>query len=521
MSVVRLPFLSYSKWLTFGTLFYLLVPFLLFLTGWIRPIYGLPACFLLLVCAYQTFKQTKRILIVTPSCSALLAILFLTLLWCFRAGLGEWTPQSSDFIKHNLVFADLVKFSWPVRYIQEPDQPFLCYYLAYYLPIALVAKLLGINSVPILSFTWSAAGLYFFFNWVLVIARQYWLGAILGFTLLSGFRALNHLFIYSIQFLNKNLFGEKLQLFTRDTNNLNDISFSSHDIVRFTHNIDQWVYTPNQALGGWLAVAWIYVLLQNRLLGSILFISALTLFYSPFSVLGFLILIVAYWPPNWRDFISVPNLIGSAIVCFFLLSYYLAHYPLNASGWNLPNTPGKVIHDLNLIVTDIVLPFGVVWWLYYQFRVLTAQQFNFMLLVSIVKLLCIFFYVGYNSDLLQRLLISLSSLFYIFMGIAIQKAAQQPHFRLKMSLLFVALVILSFRPIHILFIQWKYVLFDYKMQPMQIGYLNKHYRSVNEINKAVFRDYAKYRTYDYKFQYLGNRHDFFGRFLMKPDLNSE
>ena len=523
MSVLRFPFISYNNWLTVGTLFYLLFPFLVFLAGWVRPLYGFPACLVLLVCAYQSLKKASSVQIVTPPRPALLAIMLLTLLWCFRAGMGEWTPQSSDFIKHNLVFADLVKFPWPVRYAQETGQPFLCYYLAYYLPVALAAKVLGIHYVPILSFIWSTGGLYLFFNWILVIGGRYRLGAILGFTLLSGFRVLNHLTIYVIQALNKVYFQDKFKLFTSETNSLKKINFESHDIVRFTHNIDQWIYTPNQALGGWLAVAWLYVLVQNKQYGLVTFISALTLFYSPFAVLGFSVLILTHWPQNWRSLVSVPGLSGATVVCFFLLSYYLAHYSLNASGWNLPNTSGKLIHDLNLIVTDIILPLGVIWWLQYRFRVLTTQQFNFMLLASVIKLLCMFFYVGYNNDLLLRLMISLASIFFILMGIALQKAAQKTHYQLKIRLLFVTLIVLSFRPIHIISVEWKNVFANYKfrIQPKEIGYLEKHYSSVNELNQAVFGNYAKYRTYDYKFQYLGNHQDFFGRFLMKPDLNSE
>ncbi|BCM90768.1 hypothetical protein IAD21_02629 [Abditibacteriota bacterium] len=64
-------------------------------------------------------------------------------LMCFGSGIGGWGYQSSDWNKHNAVLADLVRFEWPVRYMEAPDAVHLTYYTAFYLPAALVGKVFG------------------------------------------------------------------------------------------------------------------------------------------------------------------------------------------------------------------------------------------------------------------------------------------------------------------------------------------------------------------------------------------
>ena len=58
----------------------------------------------------------------------------------FGVGTYDWAN------KHNLIFADLVRFSWPVVYHGEGTPSsglMLVYYVGYYLPAALVGKVMG------------------------------------------------------------------------------------------------------------------------------------------------------------------------------------------------------------------------------------------------------------------------------------------------------------------------------------------------------------------------------------------
>ncbi|MBK8781599.1 MAG: hypothetical protein IPO22_07285 [Anaerolineales bacterium] len=81
----------------------------------------------------------------------------------FLSGVGGYTFQNWDHHWRNAVLHDLINYDWPVFYSTPESGPvkMLVYYVGYWLPSALVGKLLG----------WQAAN-FFLFLWT-------WLGVIL------------------------------------------------------------------------------------------------------------------------------------------------------------------------------------------------------------------------------------------------------------------------------------------------------------------------------------------------------
>ncbi|WP_420149372.1 hypothetical protein [Spirosoma sp.] len=486
---------SYARWLTGGTLFYLLFPFLLFLAGWIRSILAIPACLSILVSTYYFLKQTYSDRLESAPFKYQIGILLLAIYWCFIAGLGEWMPQSTDFFKHNLVFADLVRFDWPVRY---EHSGFLCYYLAYYLPVALAGKLIGIQFVPALSFLWSLGGLYIIFNWILVIGGHYRAGALLGFTLLSGF----HLIRFGV---NK-LFGLSISMMYK----------TLPPLVYYPYSIKQWLYIPQQVLGALLVVGWVYVeMFQRKRYTSVFYISSLGLFYSPFAIIGLTPLIIAGWPTHWRQFISIPNLLGASIVTFFLAGYYLAHYPINASGWNFPSTGTEFCFLINTLFADVALPFLLVWLIHQRYNVLTKQQMVFISIASIIKLLLAFYFVGYNNDLLMNASLSLSSILFILMGIALQQLSEKVPNQWPVRFISILLIVISFLPAYMhvsLFTDYSETRRYANVAPSlnkTVGY------TINDLNQFMHYRFKPNQYYDFARQYIGNPDHFFNRYILK------
>lgn len=127
-------------WRIYLLLWTLAVPLLIFLLSWIKPLYGLPAllCLTLVLFSYKIEWNS-----VTPLNEIILAI-FTVVLVVF-SGNGEFSFQTYDHFKHNLIFADLVKYNWPVYYPATDEH--LNYYLGYYLVPALFGKILGVQWV--------------------------------------------------------------------------------------------------------------------------------------------------------------------------------------------------------------------------------------------------------------------------------------------------------------------------------------------------------------------------------------
>jgi hypothetical protein len=85
------------------------------------------------------------------------------------SGVGGFSIQDGDYIKHNSFFFDLTNYSWPLAYEKTgvDDAPrMLNTYLAYYLPSALVGKLMGFSFGYFFSFIWVCLGLFLTLLWI-------------------------------------------------------------------------------------------------------------------------------------------------------------------------------------------------------------------------------------------------------------------------------------------------------------------------------------------------------------------
>lgn len=144
------------------TYIYLLIPFILFCTGWLRLSIALPLTAFMLWVLWGLWKsaqppdQSISIRVMIPA-------IFLTGLWILLSGVGGYAFQNWDHHWRNAVFHDLIAYDWPVAYSSTERGPIrmLVYYVGYWLPSALVGKAFG----------WSAAN-FFLFLWT-------WLGILL------------------------------------------------------------------------------------------------------------------------------------------------------------------------------------------------------------------------------------------------------------------------------------------------------------------------------------------------------
>lgn len=130
--------------INFAICFYLYIPILIFLCGWIKLYLAIPAIVLIFLVLYKVNGTeveenglfTHKGLLVLIGCAVCL------MFWCILSGLGAFTSQSSDWGKHNVLLEDLVNYKWPVRYGFNGGGV-MDYYIAGYLFPALLGKMLG------------------------------------------------------------------------------------------------------------------------------------------------------------------------------------------------------------------------------------------------------------------------------------------------------------------------------------------------------------------------------------------
>ena len=152
------------------SLLYLTLPFILFLFGWIRLTIALPFALVLLFALYKLLfpnsqspisQSTNLPLPTTHWSLSTVYWLLITALWLFLSGIGGYAFQNWDHNWRNVVFRDLMNFDWPVYYAQPESGPvkMLVYYIGYWLPSALIAKLTNWQVANFALFAWTLLGL--------------------------------------------------------------------------------------------------------------------------------------------------------------------------------------------------------------------------------------------------------------------------------------------------------------------------------------------------------------------------
>jgi len=142
-------------------LLYLVFPLLIFWWGWFAWWVALPCTLGLTIVLISILQRFPSSPLTFHAPKTWLLYTLLAFGWTYLAGVGGFQPQHFDYFKHNLILNNLIQFDWPVRYT---DGTYLCYYHAYYLPAALLAKWLGgTSTAPYTIFTWTWLGVLLLF----------------------------------------------------------------------------------------------------------------------------------------------------------------------------------------------------------------------------------------------------------------------------------------------------------------------------------------------------------------------
>lgn len=157
---------------------YLLLPIIIFMFGWLKPVYACLGSFAILGLAVQLFhsffktEENTVSLLTGKNCSFWIFVLIICGIWVYLSGIGSYTYQNADYWVRNPIFHDLSTYSWPVYYdlsAQSEVVQSVCgketaafsYYFTWWLPVCLIAKLFhlpyGIRNI--LLYLWALLGI--------------------------------------------------------------------------------------------------------------------------------------------------------------------------------------------------------------------------------------------------------------------------------------------------------------------------------------------------------------------------
>jgi len=384
-----------ADWLVWSTIFFLGISQVIYAVSWLRWYVAIAYVAFLLVSFATTFRNetidsrdTATVWLRWPLVMAIAAIIFI---WNYFSGVGYFSYQNSDWIKHNAIMFDLINKPWPVFYsiMNDGDNQSLTlvYYLAYYLPIALIGKL----------FSAKFAVTYFalIYNIFATSLSVLWLFRLVG-------RA-------SVLILLSFVFFSGLGIVHYWVNNVNPLWTDCIEwwvgkrLLQFSSNSTALYWVPQQVFGAWLGTS----LLLHQFMSkdgteNTLFYWSLSLFWSPFIFIGQIFLVGAdLLYKKFRGIVSMQNILGAGATVIILGFFYTSRIDKNSPTFlNISD----LIYYWDRIATFIELQLLIfIPFILWVFRKGIDKRYRYLFLVLLLNLVCAMtFRLGLNNDFCMR-----------------------------------------------------------------------------------------------------------------------
>lgn len=386
--------LPLSQWLT---LLYTCIPVVVFLFGWITTPIAIPiiasVIWSLAISARGAFRaQSPK----DPNQlrNGVLIFLLATGL-SFFTGLSDLLPQSNDYLKHNLILADLAEYQWPVRYSDGESPFYLCYGIGYYLVPALIGKVTNITWIPWLSFAWSLLGIILL---LLAIGRHFPNRRFVSMILVISASGLGAVWlVLKNGILNNLLFGPEAS---------HDTSSTLMSMGLFTSNLDfftRLLYQPQHGIIGLLVTLAVfeYTTRLNRPSEAFAILAA-TLTWSPLSAIpGGMILglsLIKNGIPRFNHS-TVAHCISGTLMTALAIAYYLPHVPITDKNaiWETAIGFSWIPWYLGFVCCFVLIPVSGLFWLEWKKPFLLELKPVLIAMILILLITPLFKY-GFYSD---------------------------------------------------------------------------------------------------------------------------
>ncbi|WP_064197115.1 MULTISPECIES: hypothetical protein [Emticicia] len=414
------------KQLKLFTVSYLLIPNIIFILTWLNLIWATLGFVAAVFSFYSFWKNTTKsqeevsaLRLSKIDGSTIFYLIIFTLVLGVFFSLGNFgLGQSYDYFKHNTIVKELIKKPYPIVYENETrygilnEPAILGYYMAYYLPTAIICKFIGMGLSNILLYIWGAIGIFISFCWLYFLTPKN-LNIILVFILFLLGATLFKPYLYAHYLLQNIVSLPIIQYFIWPSG----ISFNLINIH----------YSPQHHIVTTVGVFFVYyesfIRKDNKFI--LYFISLLLMwsFLGAFSVgiiAGFLVLY-----RRFANFFSLANILGGGIIIFIMATYFLAHFQDNRfSGfiWTFSDISGylynKPLISILALIGYCLLEVGI--YLFYMYRLFSSKNtYNDKLILlyfcAAYFIISPLYRIGFNNDLAMRLISTIKILIFVLL----------------------------------------------------------------------------------------------------------
>lgn len=401
------------------SLLYLSLPSLIFSFGWLRW-YWAGLCTGLLVLALvestrMTFQQVTAADSSSDTSSGtsprlpsrhLIFLFVIALGWLSIAGVGGVGHQHTDWQKHESILADLVNYRWPVIYdLYDLPHP-LVYYLAYYLPAALVGKVGGWAGAQVTLFVWTYIGLILSMLWFWLLVHK------------ASAKAAYATFLIFIFFSGLDALGKLIDngfdLFAVMPNRVE----RWYDMFEYSANTVLLYWVPNQALTGWISAGIILYAIVCRWPKRISWLPfGLSMLGTPFVTIGLvpylLIEFLSDQEPlliRFRRYLTWSNLGGVVFLFFTTLFYASKLYAVSPNidvgiphGFAISLDSPQLLRDVGKLVLFWIVEVGIYAFLIRKSVMSEDRIWRWLFVTTLISLTLLPLYqVGLFNDLIMR-----------------------------------------------------------------------------------------------------------------------
>ena len=360
-----------DKIIYINSILLIIIPTIIFFVGFIKPIISIPLSILTIVLTWFTIKKYKYTNYKINKKYWIIALIVL-FIWLLFSGIGDFTYQNVvDFHFRHAMLRDLINYKWPIMYKNNG----LVYYVTFFLPIALVGKITTYKIANIFMFLYS----YFFIVNTLYFINRY--------IKKDSYFSL----IFLILFSGLDIIGIPNYLFTTKPLEW------WNGLFQYSSNTTSLYWTFNQALPIWLITS---LILNTKDSKSIILISSVSFFYSPYTTICFIPVTIYLVFKNSnnikKDLLSLYTLY--TIIITIVLGLYYTSIPLNYySGFIFNIVKNKYI-ILPSYILFILLELGL-----FIIPTYKINKKDLLYRISIIELLIIPIYViSENNDFCMR-----------------------------------------------------------------------------------------------------------------------
>ncbi len=368
------------------SLVYIAIPTIIFIIGWIKPVYSIPLTALIVVglinsirngmyCEFfekeskplqklahdlkepiskikkskdsksyvkslpgnkrQTENNKNSIFLFIDKPVVFYSLtLFLVIISVLYSGVGGFSIQDGDYIKHNGFFLDLTNYSWPLAYEKTglDDAPrILNTYIAYYLPSALIGKIFGFSFGYFFSFVWVCLGLFITLLW---ISRFMSKRSVIFLILFMFFGELAYLG-WSIYFPNASIYGLNynyanwLAYYSTQSPILKGVFWILGSNHTFLTN------GPHHIFPSWICIMMIFHdSVFRKSLDRTLFIFAFVPYVSAFMAVGLSpFILLATIQNKFKKIFTIQNILIAPLLLILAALFLISNNALFEKGW--------------------------------------------------------------------------------------------------------------------------------------------------------------------------------------------